>query len=195
MKKDPSRDAKRARFMAGTKLVLERKQEPRDAAVRADLVAFFGKEQGLSRLLAQRYAASVLTMVEAFPEGDFPDDVIESHVEALATHDEDYAKKLFGSVDHHVLALKGTKTVVRRATLWLDEGDAFVLGGRRFKVARVTRERVDSIGAEEARREGFGSVEEFRRAWAESRPRAQTSLRPSDETCWRHEIAAQDEVR
>lgn len=195
MKKDPARETKRARILAGTRTVLERKLDPRDAAVRAELAALFGKEHGLARLLAQRYAASVLTMVEAFPEGDIPDDVVDSHVDALSFHDEGYAKKLLGSDDHHVLALKGTKTVVRRATLWMDEGDHFVLGGRKFRVARVTRERVDDVGAEEARREGYSTVEDFRRAWAENRPRAQTALRSSDEQCWRHEIAAQDEVR
>lgn len=183
---------KRERLRSGIALALaERGRAP--AARKAELARFFAKEHHLARLLAEAYAEGAGKVCDAFPDGDAPEDVIECHVDVLAFHDEAYAQKFLPSLEHHVAAHKGTKTVARKAFLWFDEDDVFVLAGRRFRVTKVTRERADEITPEEARREGHATVEEWRRAWAESLPRAAPA--PSDEgLCFRHEFAAVDET-
>jgi hypothetical protein len=196
MKPSPARQTKRERLTLGVKHALEQRLALAKKDGAGTLVVWYSREHALARLLAERYVQSVASLCEAFPDGDAPDDVLECHVDALTVHDEEYAKKLFGTEHHFVLVLRATQSVVRRAYVWLDEGDLLSLGGRRFKVVKVSRERTDDVSLDEARREGFASIEEWRRAWAEGRPRPPAAaLRPSEELCWRHELAALDDVK
>src|SRR6476619_7420785 len=143
MKVQDSRHLQRDRLRSGVKHVLEGKVAL--AAAKASLSPFFQKDHHLCRLLAARYAESAFTIIDGFPDGDAPEDVVESHVDALCFHDEEYAKKLFSTDDLVVRVLRGTCTVTRRFYQWLDGGDLFTLGGREFTVTSVTRERVGAV--------------------------------------------------
>lgn len=170
MKIQDSRHLKRERIRSGVKRLLDGKVAI--AAARGELAPFFQKEHRLCRLLASRYAESATTIVEGFPEGDAPEDVVESHVDALSFHDESYAKRLFSTDDLVVRVLRGTCTVSRRFYQWLDAGDLFTLGGRQFQVTAATRERVGDVDEAEAKREGARSLAEWRRFWTENLPQS-----------------------
>jgi hypothetical protein len=191
-----ARHIKRERLRSGVRHALEGKLDMKDEAARAELPPFFLREHHLCRFLAARYAESVATVVEGFPEGDAPEDVIESHVDALSFHDEVYAKKLFSSDDLIVRVLRGTCTVQRRHYQWFDPADIFTLGGRQFQVTDVRREKTGDVTLEEARREGATSLEESRRFWVENLPRAAgpNGWKP-DQICVRHEFVATDLTR
>src|ERR1700731_3811081 len=118
MKLQDSRHLKRERLRSGVKHVLEGKIPLPKA--RLVLPPFFQSEHPLCRPLASRYGESTFTIVEGFPEGDAPEDVIESHVDALCFHDEDYAKRLLSTDDLIVRVLRGSCTVARRYYQWLD---------------------------------------------------------------------------
>jgi hypothetical protein len=193
MKVVDARHLKRERLRSGMALVLERRWDPQSEEARDELARFLLKEHQLARVLALRYAECVRTALQGFPEGDVPEDVLESHVDALCFHDETYSRKLFPSDDLVVRALRGTAATVRRFYQWLDEGDLFTLGGRTFRVTQVTRERAGDVTEAEAKREGFGSLAEWRRQWLDNLPRAAGSgeWRP-DVICVRHDFVASD---
>lgn len=190
MKVQDSRHLKRERLRSGVKHVLERGIPL--AAVRAELAPFFQKEHHLCRLLASRYVESTFTIIEGFPDGDAPEDVVESHVDALCFHDESYAKRLFATDDLVVRVLRGTCTVTRKFYQWLDGGDIFTLGGRQFTVTNVAREKVGAVDEAEAKREGTSSLAEWRRFWVENLPNSLHAEWSPDTLCVRHEFQASD---
>jgi hypothetical protein len=191
MRIQDSRHLKRERLHSGMKRALTEKLTP--ATARTELASFFQKEHRLCRLLAARYAESTATIVEGFPEGDAPEDVIESHVDALCFHDETYAKKLFATDDLVVRVLRGTCTVTRRYYRWLDAADLFTLGGRQFTVTEVALEKAAAVDEKEARREGASTLAEWRRLWVENLPRSAGALEWNPEViCVRHEFVASD---
>jgi N4-acetylcytidine amidohydrolase len=194
MKVQDSRHVKRERLRSGVEHV--RAGKIALANIRAELGPFFQKEHRLCRLLAGRYAESTFTIVEGFPEGDAPEDVVESHVDALCFHDEAYAKRLFSTDDLVVRVLRGTCTVTRRFYQWLDAGDLFTLGGRQFRVTAVTRERVGEVDEPEAKREGARSLAEWRRFFCENLPQSVGAPEWNPETiAVRHEFIATDLAR
>jgi hypothetical protein len=194
MKIQDSRHTKRERLRSGVKQILEGKLTL--ASARTELAPFFQKEHHLCRLLASRYAESAVTVVEAFPEGDAPEDVVESHVDALCFHDESYAKRLFATDDLVVRVLRGTCAVTRRFYQWLDVGDIFTLGGRQFQVTAVSRERVGAVDEAEAKREGARSLGEWRRFWSENLPQSVGAPDWNAETlAVRHDFVATDLAR
>jgi hypothetical protein len=193
MKVPDSRHLKRERLRSGVKHVLEGGITLPKAKL--ELPPFFQKEHHLCKLLASRYGESTYTIVEGFPDGDAPEDVVESHVDALSFHDEEYAKKLLATDDLIVRALRGSCTVVRRYFQWLDAVDIFTLGGRSFTVADVRREKVAEVGEDEARREGASSLAEWRRSWIDNLPAsAGTPEWNGSVLCVRHEFVASDLV-
>lgn len=195
MSVEESRRRKRERLRAGIALVLEKRWDRASEETRDELARFLLREHQLPRVLGLRYADCTRTALDGFPDGDLPPDVLESHVDALAVHDETYALRLFHSDELVVRALRGTATTVRRAYQWLDEGDRFTLAGRRFKVAQVARERTGDVTDEGARREGMTSLAEWRLHWIDNLPRSAggESWSP-DQTCVRHDFAPDDAI-
>ena len=193
-----ARRLKRERIQDGVKVARARGLDLSATGPRAELAAHFGREHLLARPLARRYAEAVAAIVLAFPDGDAPEDLIDGHADALARHDEPFARSLVGSDEHQVLVLRGTQTVVRRVYRWLDEGDELRVSGRRFRARRVSHEPAqdpaaggngppgvgptsgpgegasveDRASIEDARREGYATPEDRRRGWAELQPRA-----------------------
>ena len=196
MKVGESRTKKRERLRAGMALVLERHWDRASEETRDELARFLLREHQLARVLALRYAECVRTALQGFPDGDIPEDVLESHVDALSQHDETYARRLFHSDDLVVRALRGTAVTVRRAFVWLDEGDVFTLAGRAFRAAAVVRERSGDVTEADAKREGMASIAEWRRHWLDNLPRsAGTDVWSPDQTCVRHDFVALDLVK
>jgi hypothetical protein len=194
MKVADSRHLKRERLRSGIALVLERRLDLGTQDARDELARFLLREHQLARVLAVRYGECVRTALQGFPEGDAPEDVLESHVDALCFHDETYARKLFPTDDHVVRLLRGTAVCVRRLYQWLDEGDLFSLGGRTFRVTAVAREKVGSVGEPEARREGT-SLAEWRRSWVDNLPRGSGhDSWNAEQLCVRHDFVATDDV-
>src|SRR2546423_7970762 len=105
MKIQDSRHLKRERLRSGVKHLLEKGIAL--ASAKGELAPFFQREHHLCRLMASRYTDSTFTIVEGFPDGDAPEDVVESHVDALCFHDEAYAKRLFATDDLVVQVLRG----------------------------------------------------------------------------------------
>jgi hypothetical protein len=193
MKVVDARHTKRERLQSGVRYALSERLDLKQEAKLAELPPFFLREHHLCRLLATRYAESVATVLEGFPDGEIPPDVLESHVDALVFHDEAYAQRLFATADQTVRVLRGTTTVVRRFYQWLDQGDLFLLGGRQFRVTEVGRERLSDVTADGASREGVSSVEEWRRRWVENLPRSAGAAEwTPDQLCVRHEFVATD---
>jgi len=194
MKVADSRHLKRERLKSGIALVLERRMDLETPDARDELGRFLLREHQLARVLATRYAECVRTALQGFPEGDIPEDVLESHVDTLCFHDETYARKLFPTDDHVVRVLRGTQLCVRRLFQWLDEGDLFTLGGRTFRVTGVAREKVGAIDEPQARREGVSSLAEWRRHWLDNLPRgAGNDVWNAEQLCVRHDFLASDE--
>jgi hypothetical protein len=189
MKVHNARHVKRERLRSGLRRVVE--QQLVAEARRSELAPFFLREHHLCRFLALRYAESVVTVADGFPEGDAPEDVVESHVDALSFHDDEYSKGLFATNDRLVHVLRGTCTVARRFYQWLDDGDIFTLGGRQFRVTDVRRERVADVTPDEARLEGLPSLAEWKRVWSESLPLS-AGNDATDQLCFRHEFVATD---
>ena len=192
MKIQDSRHLKRERLRSGVSHVLEAKLAL--AVARTELPPFFQKQHQLCGLLATRYAESTFTVVEGFPEGDAPEDVIESHVDALCFHDESYAKRLFSTDDLVVRVLRGSSTVARRFYQWLDVGDIFSLGGRQFTVTDVRREKAGDVDEAAAKGEGAATLAEWRRSWVENLPRSLGPDWQPETLCVRHEFVASDLV-
>ena len=187
-----ARAAKRERLRVG--LAAAREKGLAAPGRRAELAPLFQAQDRLARPIAERHAASVFALLDAFPEGDAPLDVIESHVDQLSRHGEDLARLLFPTDDLYVHVLRGSATVVRRFFRWLDPGDTFVLGARTFLVGPVTEEAVGAVTAEEARLEGFRSLEAWQRGWLEKLPRsAGAATFDPRQRCFRHAFAARDE--
>ena len=61
-------------------------------------------------------------------------------------------------------AIEGRKTEQRRDGLYAYPGDRFELGGVAFEVVDVRRERLGDMTDEDARREGYESLEAYRQA-------------------------------
>jgi hypothetical protein len=193
MKGPDSRHLKRERLRSGVKHLLEKRIALADA--KKQLSLFFQKEHRLCRLLASRYAESATTIVEGFPDGEAPEDVVESHVDALCFHEEAYAKRLFSTDDLVVQVLRGKATVSRRFYQWLDAGDIFTLGGRQYQVTSVAREKVASVDEAEAKREGARSLADWKRFWVENLPQSLGAPEWNPETlAVRHEFIATDLV-
>ncbi len=192
MKIQDSRHLKRERLRSGVSHVLEAKLAL--AVARTELPPFFQKQHQLCGLLATRYAESTFTIVEGFPEGDAPEDVIESHVDALCFHDESYAKRLFSTDDLVVRVLRGSSTVARRFYQWLDVGDIFSLGGRQFTVTDVGREKAGDVDEAAAKGEGAATLAEWRRSWVENLPRSLGPDWQPETLCVRHQFVASDLV-
>jgi N4-acetylcytidine amidohydrolase len=58
--------------------------------------------------------------------------------------------------------LNGTKTATRRNGRYADPGERWELGGRTYEVTRVYRQALGDLTDEEARSEGFDSLESYK---------------------------------
>lgn len=60
--------------------------------------------------------------------------------------------------------LNGKKTATRRNSRYADVGEIMELAGKRFRVERVYRQSLGELTDEDAQREGFADVEEYKQS-------------------------------
>lgn len=60
--------------------------------------------------------------------------------------------------------LSGEKTATRRNGRYADPGEIMILEGRKFVVGSVYRQSLGELTEDDARREGFGSLEDYQQS-------------------------------